>query len=83
MAKDLYNNRVKEFKEFVLLNHNLPKVWNTMFSDGEDMRLWFNTILKADRFKDFIVDIDNILQKFDSKILSDNEKEQEFLNYSS
>ena len=79
MPKELYINRVKEFKEYVLENHILPKVWKTRFSDGEDMRLWFNKISKSD--KSFIFEINDLLKKYDSKILNDNEKEQEFLEY--
>lgn len=81
MPKELYNNRTKEFKDFVINECRLPRVWEKRFSDGEDMRLWFNKILKVDKFKEFILEIDNILQQFDSKILSTKEKEKEFLNY--
>ena len=81
MTKELYNNRTKEFKEFISKNHRLPKVWEMRFSDSEDMRLWFNKISKADKFQNFILEIDRILQQFKSKILNDNEKEQEFLEY--
>lgn len=81
MPKDLYNNRVREFKDYVMMHHNLPVVWTTRFSDGEDMRLWFNQILKSGEFNEFITEIDSILQQFGLKILSDTEKEQEFLNY--
>lgn len=81
MPKELYINRVKEFKEYVLENHILPKVWKTRFSDGEDIRLWFNKISKSDKFKTFIFEINDLLKKYDSKILEDNEKEQEFLEY--
>ena len=83
MIKDLYNNRTKEFKEFIITEHRLPRVWEIRFSDNEDMRLWFNKIHKVDKFKKFIVEIDNILQQYNSKILNDNEREQEFLNYTS
>ena len=81
MPKELYINRVKEFKEYVLQNHILPKVWKTRFSDGEDMRLWFNKISKSARFKTFIFEINDLLKKYNSKILNDNEKEQKFLEY--
>lgn len=81
MPKKLYNNRTNEFKEFVSKNHRLPKVWEIRFSDGEDMRLWFNKLFKVDKFHPFILEIDSTLQQFNSKILNDNEKEQEFLEY--
>ena len=81
MSKELYDKRKDEFKNYVLDNHVLPKVWKVRFSDNTDMRIWFNKISKVDEFKDFITEIDNILNKYDSKILSDKEKEDEFLNY--
>ena len=81
MPKELYNKRTNEFKEFVSKNYRLPKVWEIRFSDGEDMRLWFNKLSKVDKVHPFILEIDSILQQFNSKILNDNEKEQEFLEY--
>lgn len=45
------------------------------------MRLWFNKISKLENFKDFVNEINIILGKYNLKILSDKEKEQEFMNY--
>ena len=81
MSKELYDKRKEEFKNYVLDNHVLPRVWKVRFSDNTDMRLWFNKILKLDEFKNFINEIDVILNNYDSKILNDIEKEDEFLNY--
>ena len=81
MLKNLFEKRKSEFKNYVLDNHILPKVWKVRFSDGTDMRIWFNKISKVAEFKDFITEIDDILNKYDSKVLSDKEKEEEFLNY--
>lgn len=81
MPKDVYNNRIKEFKDFISVNHNLPRIWEVRFSDGDDMRLWFNKISNSDNFRNFIVEVNNILLEFDVKILTDKEKEHEFLSY--
>lgn len=81
MSKELFEDRRIEFKEFVIHNHRMPRIWEVRFSDNEDMRLWFNKITKLEKFKDFIDEINNILSKFDLKILTDKEKEQEFMDY--
>lgn len=81
MTKEIYDNRTKEFKNYILVNHRLPKVWEIRFSDNEDMRLWFNKISKIKEFKLFILEIDDILKQFNLKILNDIDKEKEFLNY--
>ena len=81
MAKDLYEKRKVEFKEFVKREHRLPRIWEVRFSDTEDMRLWFNKISEVKIFKDYITEIDNILSNYDLKILSDQDKEFEFITY--
>ena len=81
MAKELFEKRKKEFKEFVTREHKMPKMWEVRFSDNEDMRLWFNKISKIEKYKNFLAEINDILSNFDLKILSNEEKEQEFLNY--
>ncbi len=81
MAKDLYEKRKVEFKEFVKREHRLPRIWEVRFSDTEDMRLWFNKISEVKIFKDYITEIDNILNNYDLKVLSDQDKEFEFITY--
>ena len=81
MSKKLYEKRKNEFKDFVAREHRMPKIWEVRFSDNEDMRLWFNKISKVEKFKNFINEISNLLSEFDLKILSDNGKEQEFIDY--
>ncbi len=81
MGENLFEIRKKEFIKYVNTNHMLPVVWKVRFSDNTDMRLWFNKIKKLDEFKDFINEIDSILKQYNLKILSDKEKEQEFLDY--
>lgn len=81
MSKELFEKRKIEFKNFITIERRMPKVWEVKFSDSEDMRLWFNKISKLENFKDFVNEINIILGKYNLKILSDKEKEQEFMNY--
>ena len=81
MSKELFEKRKIEFKNFITIELRMPKVWEVRFSDSEDMRLWFNKISKLENFKDFVNEINIILGKYNLKILSDKEKEQEFMNY--
>lgn len=81
MSKELFEKRKIEFKNFITIERRMPKVWEARFSDSEDMRLWFNKISKLENFKDFVNEINIILGKYNLKILSDKEKEQEFMNY--
>ena len=81
MSKKLFEKRKIEFKEFVTREHKMPRIWEVRFSDNEDMRLWFNKISKVERYKDFINEINSLLSNFDLKILSNKEKEQEFIDY--
>ena len=81
MSKELFEKRKIEFKEFITREHRMPRIWEVRFSDNEDMRLWFNKISKVEKYKDFFTEINNILSNYDLKILSDNGKEQEFIDY--
>ena len=81
MPKKLYDNRKIEFENFVIRMKRLPRMWEIRFSDSEDMRLWFNKISKLPDFQAFVIEINNILKEYDSKILNDKEREEEFLNY--
>ena len=81
MSKELFEKRKIEFKEFVTREHKMPRIWEVRFSDNEDMRLWFNKISKIEKYKNFFTEINEILSNFDLKILSNEEKEQEFINY--
>lgn len=80
MSRELFERRKLEFKEIVTREKRLPKVWEFKFSDGEDVRLWFNTCSKLQSFKSYIKEIHNILDINNIKVLSDKEKEFEFLN---
>lgn len=81
MSKINYLKKCEEFQQFVLLNHRLPRIWEARFTDGGDMKLWFNKVTKIETFKEFHLAISELLSKFNCKILDDSERENEFLNY--
>lgn len=80
MSRELFEKRKLEFIGAVVKEKRLPKTWEYSFSDGEDMRVWFDKISKVESFKIFIDKINELLSNFDKKILTDKEKEEEFLN---
>lgn len=79
MKDYLLKKRKLEFIKTVIRWQNLPKVWKARFEDGEDMRIWFNQISKLDSYTDFCEEVENILKNYNVKILTDIEKEKEFL----
>ena len=81
MSENLFEKRKLEFIKIILEEKRLPKVWEFRFTDGEDMRLWFNKISKLEKYNSFINEVNSVLSKYNLKILSDKEKEEEFLNY--
>lgn len=80
MGKELFKKRKYEFFEVINREKRLPKVWEFRFSDGEDMRVWFNKISRLNAYKSFLNEVNLILNKYNTKVLSDAEKEEEFLN---
>lgn len=81
MSKELFEKRKIEFKNFIIKEHRMPMVWEVRFNDNEDMRLWFNKISKLKEFKEYVNEVNNILKEYGLKILSDKEKEHEFLDH--
>lgn len=80
MSKNLFDKRKSEFLQAIKKDQRLPKLWEYVFTDGEDMRLWFNKISKVEQFKDFVAEVENVLGIYNKKILTDREREGEFLN---
>jgi len=80
MSESLFKKRKYEFVETIIRERRLPKVWEFHFTDGEDQRLWFNKIYKLDVYKKLLSEIDLVLKQYNIKVLSDIEKEEEFLN---
>lgn len=81
MGKIAFEKKVEELIQYINIEHRLPKVWEEHFSDNSDMRLWFNKLYNNDLYKEYIYKINNLLYKYNYKILSDEEKEKEFLDY--
>ena len=75
MERKLYDDRKRQFKKTVELIGNLPRVWQVGFDDGEDQRLWFDKLLSVADFSDYIKEVEELLKKYDKKILTDKEKE--------
>lgn len=81
MGKELIEKRKQEFKNSILNIGNLPRTWQLQFEDGADQRLWFEKLLKLDNYEEYIEEIDTTLSSFGRKRLSQEEREQIFLNY--
>ena len=79
MSKELFETRKKEFLETIVKIKRLPKIWEFHFSDGEDMRLWFNQLSKIKNIKNYLSEITKELSKYNIEILTDKEKEIAFL----
>ncbi len=77
----LFEIRGIELKKFILQKKRLPKLWEVCFEDGEDERLWFNKISKIEEFKPLVLSVKEFLDMCNVRILTDKEKEEEFLNY--
>ena len=79
MGKELFEKRKLEFKQFVIKAKRLPKVWESKFKDKEDLRIWYDQISKISKFKSFIEEINEILTHYNVNILTNKEKEEQFL----
>lgn len=80
MSRELYEKRKLEFIQILRKEKRLPKSWEYRFSDGEDMRIWFDKISKLEQFKVFVNEVNIILDEYHKKVLNDKEREEEFLN---
>ena len=84
MSKELFEQRKSQFIETIKREKRLPRVWEFKFQDGEDQRLWFDKISKLEQIKGFVDEINNeinnVLKQCNIKLLTDKEKEEEFLN---
>lgn len=80
MRDYLLTKRKLEFKKIVIEWQSLPKIWKLKFEDGQDMRIWFNKLISLGSHDKYIAEISNILANYNIKILTDIEKEKEFMN---
>lgn len=81
MSRIQFEKKYDELMDYIRIEHKLPKVWEEQFSDNSDMRLWFNKLYSNNLYKEYCLNIVNILNKYGFKILSDKEKENEFIEY--
>lgn len=81
MGKELYDEYKSEFLKTINNIGNLPKKWQCRFNNGTDQRQWFDDLCKLPRFSDFKDEVAMVLSKFNIKLLSDEEKEELFLEY--
>lgn len=79
MSRELFEKRKLEFLKTITKTGNLPKVWEVRFTDGDDQRLWFNKISKLEEFKDYINEVNTLLNNYNTHILTDIEREEEFI----
>lgn len=79
MKDYLLKKKKLEFIRTVIKWQNLPKVWKAKFDTGEDMRLWFESVSKLESYKDFTEEVKKVLKNYNVTILTDDDKEKEFL----
>lgn len=80
MKKEEFEHFKNEFYEIIRKEKRLPKPWEIRFSNGEDVRVWFDKLSKVEQFQSFTDDVYKLLEQYDFYVLSDQEKEVEFLN---
>ena len=81
MKRELLKRKKYEFVELVNQIKRLPKVWEYSFSDRTDIRLWFDSIYNLDVYQEYIKEIYIVLDKYHINVLTDKEKELEFIEY--
>lgn len=81
MGKELFEERKKFFKDYVIKEKRLPRYWEMTFADGQDLRQWFDSIVNTNQFDDYIKEIKDVLSLYGLKLLTDEEKEQTYLEY--
>lgn len=81
MKRELFKRRKYEFVSVINNIKRLPNIGEYYFTDGEDMRLWYDAITKLTVYNDYIKEINILVKKYDIKCLTDEEKKQEFLRF--
>ena len=80
MKKELFKIRKYELVEVINRIKRLPNMWEYTFSDGEDMRRWYDSISQLGIYNDYIREINILINKYHIKTLSDKEREEQFIN---
>ena len=73
MGKELFEERKKFFKDYVIKEKRLPRYWEMTFADGQDLRQWFDSIVNTNQFDDYIKEIKEVLSLYGLKLLTDKE----------
>ena len=80
MKKELFKIRKYELVEVINRIKRLPNIWEYTFSDGEDMRIWYDSISQLGIYNDYIREINILINKYRIRTLSDKELEEQFIN---
>lgn len=80
MKKELFKIRKYELVEVINRIKRLPNIWEYTFSDGEDMRRWYDSISQLGIYNDYIREINILINKYNISLLSDKELEEQFIN---
>ena len=80
MKKELFKIRKYELVEVINHIKRLPNIWEYTFSDGEDMRRWYDSISQLGIYNDYIREINILINKYHIRTLSDKELEEQFIN---
>lgn len=80
MKKELFKIRKYELVEVINRIKRLPNIWEYTFSDGEDMRRWYDSISQLGIYNDYIREINILINKYHIRTLSDKEREEQFIN---
>lgn len=80
MKKELFKIRKYELVEVINNIKRLPNIWEYTFSDGEDMRMWYDSISQLGIYNDYIREINILINKYNISLLSDKEREEQFIN---
>ena len=80
MKKELFKIRKYELVEVINRIKRLPNMWEYTFSDGEDMRKWYDSISQLGIYNDYIREINILINKYHIRLLSDKEREEQFIN---
>ena len=80
MKKELFKIRKYELVEVINRIKRLPNIWEYTFSDGEDMRRWYDSISQLGIYNDYIREINILINKYHIRTLSDKELEEQFIN---
>ena len=85
--REQFKKRMEEFTNYIInKSRMMPKVWQVRFTDGGDMRLWFDKLKNIDQFTnselmDAYKQIMDNISSVGIHILNDESRELEFLNY--